>query len=210
MRRALESRFREHHAFLVTQILAHLDYLDEAIAACSARIEEQIAPFAPALTLLQSIPGVGRRNAEVFVAEIGVEMSVFPSSRHLASWAKLAPGNNESAGKRKSGSTGRGSPWLRSALVESALAATRTRGYLRAKYWRIRQRRGHQRAVIAVAHAILEIGYQMLSTGELYRELGDDFFERRDNQRATQRHLRALERLGYRVSVEPAPEPEAA
>jgi transposase len=130
LQRALESRFRNHHAFLVAQILGHLDYLDEAIAACSARIEEQIAPFAPALTLLESIPGVGRRNAEVIVAEIGADMSVFPSSRHLASWAKLSPGNNESAGKRKSGTTGTGSPWLRSALVESALAATRTRGVI--------------------------------------------------------------------------------
>ncbi len=210
LRRALESRFRDHHAFLVAQILAHLDYLDEAIGACSARIEEQIAPFAAALTLLETIPGVGRRNAEVIVAEIGTDMTVFPSSRHLASWAKLSPGNNESAGKRKSGSTGRGSPWLRSALVESALAATRTRGYLQAKYWRVRQRRGHQRAVIAVAHAILEISYQMLSTGELYRELGEDFFERRDGERAKQRHLRALERLGYRVTVETAPGQKAA
>ena len=210
LRRALESRFRDHRAFLVAQILAHLDYLDEAIGACSSRIEEQIAPFASALTLLESIPGVGRRNAEVIVAEIGVDMSVFPSSRHLASWAKLSPGNNESAGKRKSGSTGKGSPWLRSALVESALAGTRTRGYLRAKYWRIRQRRGHQRAVIAVAHAILEISYHLLTTGELYHELGDDFFERRDRERAKQRHLRALERLGYCVTVEPAPDREAA
>jgi transposase len=210
LRRALEARFRDHHAFLVAQILAHLDYLDDAIGACSARIEQQIAPFASALTLLQTIPGVGRRNAEVIVAEIGVDMSVFPSSRHLASWAKVAPGNNEPAGKRKSGSTGKGSPWLRSALVESALAGTRTRGYLRAKYWRIRQRRGHQRAVIAVAHAILEISHHLLTTGELYRELGDDFFERRDNERATRRHLRALERLGYRITIDTLPEPEAA
>jgi len=154
--------------------------------------------------------GVAATDAGVIVAEIGADMSVFPSSRHLASWAKLVPGNNESAGKRKSGSTGKGSPWLRSALVESALAGTRSRGHLRAKYWRIRQRRGHQRAVIAVAHAILEISYQLLTTGELYRELGDDFFERRDNERATRRHLRALERLGYRVTVEPAPDREAA
>ena len=183
LRRALESRFPDHHAFLVAQILAHLDYLDEEIGACSAQIEEQIAPFASAVTLLETIPGVGRRNAEVIVAEIGADMSVFPSSRHLASWAKLSPANNESAGKRRSGSTGRGSPWLRSALVQSALAATRTRGYLKAKYWRVRQRRGHQRAVIAVAHAILEVSYQMLSTGELYRELGEDFFERRDGER---------------------------
>src|SRR6266568_2503891 len=209
LRRALESRFRDHHAFLVVQILAHLDYLDEAIAVCSARIEEQIAPFASALTLLESIPGVGRRNAEVIVAEIGADMSVFPSSRHLASWAKVSPGNNESAGKRKSGAIGKGSPWLRSALVESALAATRTR-YLRAKYWRIRQRRGHQRAIIAVAHAILEISYHMFQSGELYRDLGDDFFDRRDNERARQRHLRALERLGYRVTVEATANPEAA
>jgi transposase len=146
----------------------------------------------------------------VIIAEIGADMSVFPSSRHLASWAKLSPGNNESAGKRKGGSTGKGSPWLRSALVESALAATRTHGYLRARYWRVRQRRGHQRAVVAVAHAILEITYYMLSTGELYRELGEDFYERRDSEHAKQRHLRALERLGYRVTVQPATSEEAA
>lgn len=210
LRRALEARFRDHHAFLAAQILAHLDYLDEAIGACSARIAEQIAPFAPAVTLLESIPGVGRRNAEVILAEIGADMSVFPSSGHLASWAKLSPGNNESAGKRKSGSTGKGSPWLRSALVESALAATRSRGYLKAKYWRIRQRRGHQRAVIAVAHAILEISYQMLSSGEFYRELGEDFFEHRDSERVKQRHLRALERLGYCVTIDADPSREAA
>ena len=129
---------------------------------------------------------------------------------HLASWAKLSPGNNESAGKRKSSSTGKGSPWLRSALVESALAATRTHGYLRAKYWRIRQRRGHQRAVIAIAHAILEIGYQMLTTGELYRELGEDFFRHRDAEHAKHRHLQALERLGYRVTIDAVPNQEAA
>jgi transposase len=205
LRRALESRFRGHHAFLVTQILAHLDYLDEAIDACSSRIGEEIAPFASAVKLLESIPGVGRRNAEVIVAEIGADMTAFPSSRHLASWAKLSPGNNESAGKRKTGATGKGSPWLRSALVESALAATRTHGYLRARYWRVRQRRGHHRAVIAVAHAILEISYQMLTSGELYRELGEDFYQRRDSQRAKDRHLRALERLGYRVTVLPDP-----
>jgi transposase len=206
LRRALESRFRGHHAFLVSQILAHLDYLDEAIDACSTRIEEEIAPFASAVRLLESMPGIGRRNAEVIIAEIGTDMTVFPSSRHLASWAKLSPGNNESAGKRKTGSTGKGSPWLRSALVESALAATRTHGYLRARYWRVRQRRGHHRAVIAVAHAMLEIADHMLTTGELYRDLGEDFYERRDNQHAEERHLRALERLGYRVSLQPAPE----
>jgi transposase len=205
LRRAMENRFRGHHAFLVTQILAHLDYLDEAIDACSSRIGEEIAPFASAVKLLESIPGVGRRNAEVIVAEIGADMTAFPSSRHLASWAKLSPGNNESAGKRKTGATGKGSPWLRSALVESALAATRTHGYLRARYWRVRQRRGHHRAVIAVAHAILEISYQMLTSGELYRELGEDFYQRRDSQRAKDRHLRALERLGYRVTVLPDP-----
>jgi hypothetical protein len=144
------------------------------------------------------------------VTHVAMEGTVSTGSRSItrlrasASCCSLTPPTSSS------GSTGRGSPWLRSALVESALAATRTRGYLRAKYWRIRQRRGHQRAVIAVAHAIPEIGYQMISTGELYRELGDDFFERRDNERATQRHLRALERLGYRVTVTEVPAPEAA
>ena len=138
-----------------------------------------LAPFQPAIDVLVSIPGIQRRTAEVVIAEIGTDMSRFPTSRHLASWAGLCPGNNESAGKRKHGRITKGSPWLRTALVEAALGATRPTGYLRSKYWRVRSRRGHQRAVIAVAHAMLEIIHQLLSTGELYTDLGADFFDKR-------------------------------
>lgn len=142
LRKALDARFREHHGFLVAQVLAHVDYLEEAIAAVSERIDTAIAPFQAAVELLIAIPGVQRRTAEVVVAEIGTDMTRFATSRHLASWAGLSPGNNESAGKRRHGRTTKGSPWLRTALVEAALGATRRPGYLRSKYWRVRGRRG--------------------------------------------------------------------
>ena len=158
-------------------------------------------PFASAIEVLVSIPGVQRRTAEVVIAEIGTDMSRFPTSRHLASWAGLCPGNNESAGKRKHGRTTKGSPWLRTALVEAALGATRPTGYLRSKYWRVRGRRGHQRAVIAVAHSMLEIIHQLLTTGELYTDLGAEFFEKRQAEQLTRRAIRQLERLGHRVTL---------
>jgi len=199
LRKALDARFREHHAFLVSQALAHIDYLEEAIDVVSKRLDEMLAPFQPAIDVLVSIPGIQRRTAEVVIAEIGTDMSRFPSSRHLASWAGLCPGNNESAGKRKHGRTTKGSPWLRTALVEAALGATRPSGYLRSKYWRVRSRRGHQRAVIAVAHAMLEIIHQLLSTGELYTDLGADFFDKRQAEQLTRRAIRQLERLGHQV-----------
>lgn len=211
LRKALHSRFREHHGFLVSQILAHVDYLEEAIGVVSARLDEALVPFQPAIAVLVSIPGVQRRTAEVVIAEIGADMSRFPTSRHLASWAGLCPGNNESAGKRKHGRTTKGSPWLRTALVEAALGATRPTGYLRSKYWRVRGRRGHQRAVIAVAHSMLEIIHQLLTTGELYTDLGAEFFEQRQAEQLTRRAIRQLERLGHQVTLtQPATTPTAA
>ena len=210
LRKALEARFREHHGFLVAQVLAHIDYLEEAIATVSERIDTAIEPFQAAVELLVTIPGVQKRTAEVVVAEIGVDMSRFPSSRHLASWAGLSPGNNESAGKHKHGRTTKGSPWLRTALVEAALGATRRPGYLRSKYWRVRGRRGHQRAVIAVAHGLLEIIHHMLSTGELYSDLGSDHFERRQADYLRRRAVRQLERLGHQVILTEAPTPQPA
>jgi transposase len=201
LRKALDSRFHEHHGFLVSHILAHVDYLEEAIAGISARLDQALVAFQPAIKVLLSIPGIQRRTAEVVIAEIGTDMSRFPTSRHLASWAGLAPGNNESAGKRKHGRTTKGSPWLRTALVEAALGATRPNGYLRAKYWRVRGRRGHHRAVIAVAHAMLEIIHQLLTTGELYTELGAEFFEQRQAEQLIRRAVRQLERLGHTVTL---------
>ena len=175
LREALVGRFQDEHALIVGQILAHIDFLDEAIERLSAEIEEQIAPFTAQRDLLMSIPGVKQRAAEVIISEIGVDMSVFPTPKHLASWAKVSPGNDQSAGKRRSGKTGKGDKWLRATLNESANAAARTKdSYHAAQYQRLRGRRGHSKAVTAVGHSILTAAWHMLQTGELYRDLGGD------------------------------------
>lgn len=206
LRQALTGRFRPHHAFLVGQILAHLDYLDETIAALSQEIETHLHPFAGAVGRLRTIPGVDQRTAEVLVAEIGVDMGRFPTAGHLASWAGLCPGNNESAGKRKRGTTRKGCKWLRLALIEAALAATRKKGCaLGARYRRILRHRGHKKAIVAVAHAILEIAYHLLAQETTYHELGAAYFDRRNAEQATRRYVRLLEHLGHRVTLEPIP-----
>jgi transposase len=205
LKEALVGRFDRQHALIVSAILAHLDLLDEQIQLLSDEIEAQLAPFARAVELLCTIPGVQRRTAEVIVAEIGVDMSRFPSDRQLASWAGQCPGNDRSAGKRRSGKTRHGSKWLDTALTEAAMAATRTNDvYLAAQYQRLRPRRGHGRALGAVKHSILCACWHMLQTGELYREAGDDYFSRRDPERATRRLVTQLERLGHRVTLEAA------
>ena len=205
LRHALAGRFRPHHGFMVSQHLAHLDYLDEAIDTLSARIEEAIAPFAETLLRLDSIPGVGRRTAEVLLAEVGVDMTRFPTAAHLASWAGLCPGQNESAGKHKSGRTRPGNRWLRMGLIEAAsMAARAPRSAFAARYHRIARYRGHKKAVVAVAHAMLVTVYHMLQRDEDYRELGPHYFDRRHADRAKQHAIRALEQQGYRVTLEPA------
>jgi transposase len=205
LRHALAGRFRPHHGFMVSQHLAHLDYLDEAIDTLSARIEEAIAPFAETLLRLDSIPGVGRRTAEVLLAEVGVDMTRFPTAAHLASWAGLCPGQNESAGKHQSGRTRPGNRWLRMSLIEAASMAARTRHTaFAARYHRIARHRGHKKAVVAVAHAMLVTTYYLLDRHVDYREPGADYFDRRHAERATRRAVRALERQGYRVTIEPA------
>ena len=210
LREALTGRFRAHHALIVSQILFHIDFLDETIAVLSAEIDEAIAPFADKLALLDTIPGVNKRTAEALIAEIGPDMSVFPTHRHLASWAGLCPGNNESAGKHKSGKTRKGSKWLHAALIQSAKAATRSRGtYLSAHYARIKGRRGHAKATVATAHSILVSAYYILERGVPYEELGELYFQRRDQQhldRYRRRLVRQLEQLGNRVILEPLPE----
>ena len=204
LREALEGRFDTEHALIVGQILAHIDFLDEAIDRLSDAIEQQIAPFARQRDLLMTIPGVKRRAAEVLIAEIGVDMNAFPTPKHLASWAGVCPGNDESAGKRRSGKTRKGSKWLRATLTESALAATRTRNsYLAARYQRLRGRRGHSKAVTAVGHSILTAAWHMLQTGELYRDLGADYYTRQNPDRITKRLIRQLQALGHHVTLEP-------
>jgi transposase len=205
LKEALVGRFDRQHALIVSAILAHLDFLDEQIDLLSEAIEEQLVPLAKAAELLCTIPGVQRRTAEAVLAEIGVDMSRFPSARHLASWAGQCPGNDRSAGKRRSGKTRHGSKWLDTALTEAAMAATRTNDvYLAAQYQRLRPRRGHGRALGAVKHSILYACWQMLTTGELYREAGGDYFTRRDPERATRRLVAQLERLGHHVTLEAA------
>jgi transposase len=203
---ALEGRFDRLHALLIGSILAHLDFLDEQIDALSDAIEEQLAPFGmAAVALLVTIPGVAERSAQNILAEIGTDMSVFATDKHLTSWGGQCPGNHQSAGKQRSGRTRKGSRWLNEALKEAALAATRTKNtYLQALYQRLRPRIGHGRAIGAVKHAILQAIWHMLSTGETYRDAGGDYFARRDPQRATRRLVAQLERLGHNVTLHEA------
>jgi transposase len=203
LRKALSGWFSPTHRVLVGELLAHLEYLDESIERLSDDITTMIAPFAAAIDLLDTIPGVNRRTAEVLLAEIGPDMSRFPSPRNLASWAGLCPGNNESAGKRFSGKTRKGSKWLRVALIESAQAAARTKGtYLTSQYARIKGRHGHNKAIVAVAHSILVIAYHILQRGQQYDELGGDYFIDRQQKDAYQRRLvKQLERMGYAVNL---------
>jgi transposase len=203
LREALEGRFDELHAVWIGAILAHVDFLDEQIERLSDAIEEQIAPFEAAVELLCSTPGVQRRTAEVIVAEIGTDMSAFPTPKQLASWAGQCPGNDQSAGKRRSGRSRKGSKWLDWALEEAAMAAVRTNDiYLAAQYKRLRPRRGHKKALGAVKHSIVCACWHMLTTGELYRDLGGDYFQRRDPERTTKRLIAQLEALGHSVTLQ--------
>jgi transposase len=205
LREALEGRFDPLHALLVGSILAHLDFLDEQIERLSDAIEEQLRPFQPAIRLLRSLDGVETRTAQNILAEIGVDMSVFPSAAQLASWAGQCPGNDQSAGKRRSGRTRKGSKWLNDALKDAAMAAIRTNdSYLQAQYQRLRPRIGHGRALGAVKHTIICACWHMLSTGELYHDLGGDYFRRRDPERQTRRLIAQLEALGHTVTLEKA------
>ncbi len=206
LREALTGRFRSgHHGLLIAQILAHIDYLDETIATLSARVEQVIAPFSTERELLMTIPGVARFGAEVLIAEIGVDMRVFPSDAHLASWAGQCPGNHESAGKRRSGKPRKGSKWLNTTLTESAKSASRSKGtYLSAQYSRLRGRRGPGKATGALRHSILVAAYHILERKVPYEELGADYFDqRRSHEQRTKRLVRQLEQLGHKVNLEP-------
>lgn len=203
--RALTGRVGTHQRFLLAQHLAHLDFLDEQIAAVSAEIAERLSPFAAVQANLETIPGVGPRTAETLLAEIGSVVERFPSAGHLASWAGMCPGHDESAGKRRSGKTRKGRPGLRAALVEAAHAASRSKDtYLAAQYRRIAARRGGKRAAVAVGHSILVSAYHILTTGQPYREVGGRYFDERDRGAVERRFVRRLEDLGYTVTLQPA------
>jgi transposase len=203
---ALEGRMGAHQRLLLGIQLRHVTQLDEAIDRVSGEIEERLRPFEEQVRRLDTIPGVSRRVAQEIIAAIGVDMSRFPSDHHLASWAKLCPGTNQSGGKRQSASTGQGNPSLREALIEAGWAAARTKHtYLAAQFHRLKGRRGAKRAVVALAHSILVIAYHILQEdGTVYRDLGPSYVDERNKEAATKRTVKRLERLGYKVTLEPA------
>jgi transposase len=205
LREALNGRFSGHHRRLASHILDHLDYLGRTIETLDQEISELISPFELQVELLQTITGVGRRAAECILAELGPDMSRFPSHRHVARWARICPGNNESGGKRRAGATGKGNPWLREILIECARAAALSRDtYLKAQYLRVRRSRGDNKAAVAVAHSILVSAYYILARNEPYRDLGFDHYDRLDDPKKKVRRLtRQLEALGHRVTLEP-------
>jgi transposase len=204
LRQALRGRFSDHHALLVRLALAHLEHLEGAIARLDDRVDEVIAPFAAARDRLDTITGVGKRAAETIIAEIGVDMTVFPTAGHLASWAGRCPGNNLSGGKRRSGKPTRGNRWLGEVLIECAWAAARSRDtYLSAQYWRLARRIGKKKAAVAVGHSILVIAWYLLTDDCDYQDLGGDYFIRRDTERQRQRAVAQLQALGYHVVLEP-------
>ena len=204
LRQALRGRFGDHHALLLRLALAHLEHLEGAIAALDRRVDEVIAPFARARDRLDTITGIGKRAAETIIAEIGVDMSVFPTAAHLASWAGRCPGNNRTGGKRRSGKPTRGNRWLGEVLIECAWAAARSRDtYLSAQYWRLARRIGKKKAAVAVGHSILVIAWHLLNEDCDYADLGGDYFVRRDADRARQRAIAQLQALGYQVTLQP-------
>lgn len=209
--KALEGRVKAHHRFVLTELLCQIDSLEETIARFDQEIEIYCRPFEEAVQLLDTIPGVGRLAAEIIVAEIGVDMSRFPSDDHLAAWAGVAPGNNESAGKRRSGRIRKGNQPLGAALNQAAHAAAHTKNtYLAAQYHRLAARRGAKRAAVAVAHSILIIAYHLIQRHEPYRELGGDYFDKRRPEVTAKRLMKRLERLGFQVMLQQEHVPPAA
>ena len=205
LQRALVGRFKPMHAFLLEQILAKIDYLDEALERLTAEIDRRVAPFAPMLTALDTIPGIDRIGAISIVAETGGAMDRFPTPAHLCSWAGMCPGHDESAGKRRSGKTRKANRYLRTTLIQAGVGASHKKASaLRALYARVKSRRGHKKAVVATGHQILEIAYFVMRDGVTYRELGADYFQRRDRDRTVRRHIKQLEALGYVVTVQAA------
>jgi transposase len=204
LQQALQGTVRPHHQVIVSQLLTGVDFVEEQIAEVSQAIEERVRDHQEVIDRLDEIPGVNQRVGEVIVAEIGTDMSRFPTEAHLASWAGLCPGNNESAGKRKSSRVRQGNRWLKSTVVEAAQAAVHTKDtYLSALYHRLVPRRGHKRAILAVARTMVGIAYHMIQRGTRYTGLGADYFEKRTALQVLDRLVRRIHKLGYEVSLTP-------
>jgi transposase len=206
LHRSVPGRFNSFHATMARELLDHIDYIQIAVTRLDDTVDALMVPFVDPRDRLATIPGIAKRTAEIVIAEIGVDMNQFPTPGHLASWAGLCPGNNESAGKHRSTKTRSGNPWLTSALVEAAWSAVRTKDcYLAVRFQRIRKRRGEQRALIAIAHTLLVICWHLLADETVYDELGTDYLAGRDQPERRRKHLVAqLEQLGYNVELAPA------
>jgi transposase len=206
LRLALAGRMQPQHRTLLRQMLAHIDFLEASLAHLQGEIEGMLQPFEEAITLAQTLPGVGPVAAAGLIAEIGVDRSVFPTHQHLASWAGVCPGNKQSGGKRRQERTRPGNPRLKAFLCEVAQAITHTSGnYLVAFYHRVARRRGKGRAILALAHRVLVIRYHLLRERQPYADLGAEYFDKRDTARLQRQYVRRLEQLGYAVTLTPAP-----
>jgi len=202
---ALRGRLTSHHHLMLRLQLDHVRYLDQQIEAVEAEVTRRLVPFAGQMTQLDTIPGVSERVAEVVVAEVGTDMTRFPSAAHLTSWGGMCPGSNESGGKRRQARTRQGSPTLRKALAEAGHAAGHSRTtYLGAVYRRIAARRGKKRAAIAVGRRILEIAYYVLRDGVAYQDLGANYYDEHTKDAVVRNTVKRLERLGYKVTIEAA------
>jgi transposase len=201
---ALRGRVTKHHRFVLRLLLQQIDAIDAAIAEIDQEVDATVEPFRQAITILSTIPGISTLSAEVVVAEIGLEMTRFPTAGHLISWAGLCPKNDESAGKRRSTRMRKGAPWLKTTLIQCAWAAARTKGsYFQAQFHRLRARRGAKKAIGAVAASILTAAYHMLKDGTLYHDLGADYFEKRAKTQHVLRLVTRLQHLGFAVQITP-------
>jgi transposase len=205
LEKALTGLIGPHQKMLLETQLCHIDFLNEQIQKLSHEIESRMRPFEEAIEALDGIPGISRTNAEQILCETGIDMSRFPTDKHIASWAALCPGNNETGGKRKSGKTRKGNMALKAALTQAAISASRTKGtYFNAMYHRLAARRGKNKAIVAVAHAVLVAIYHMLKDGSSYRDLGVDHYDQINKEAVMKRSIKRIESLGYKVILEPA------
>jgi transposase len=203
LRLALDGCLQAHQSFLLQQILAHIDFLEASIEQIEGEIQQRLVPFSEEVSVLESLPVILQVSTAVVIAEIGTDMSRFPTAKHLASWAGVCPGNKVSGGKRLSGKTTRGNRYLRSVLCQLAWVIARCKdpNYLTAQYHRLARRRGKKRAILAVAHSLLVIIYHLLRDKKPYHDLGADFFEKRDVGRIQRQAVARLEQLGFQVSL---------